>query len=239
MKNKGTATQLEGCSILLNYSYCPSQIFLAAQPGYSTTRRGETVYAEGTTAMPVSTTPTITPTKWWIKVASTSFPTHRISRRPQTPGGLSARGCPSIFSSPVQPGIYAYFSLTPLYPNAYVLAQEKQILTLARLNLAVVRPPVMEWANYLRRFCFFEYAIDMDKERRRKNIRIALAVMAIIPIALLVYNLIFPQTDYGGDSIWEMAYLIFGVPILIFNFWVWSYPEIIERLLWGDKGDQE
>ena len=78
----------------------------------------------------------------------------------------------------------------------------------------------------------------MNKERRRRNIRIVLAVMAIIPIALLVYNLIFLPTDYGGDSIWEMAYLIFGVPILIFNFWAWAYPEMIERFLCGDKGDQ-
>ena len=79
----------------------------------------------------------------------------------------------------------------------------------------------------------------MDKEKRRRNIRIVLAVMAIIPIALLVYNLIFPQTDYGGDSIGEMAYLIFGVPILILNFWAWAHPEIIELFLWGDKRDQE
>ena len=79
----------------------------------------------------------------------------------------------------------------------------------------------------------------MDKEKRRRNIRIVLAVMAIIPIALLIYNQIFLRIDYGGDSIWEMAYLIFGVPILIFNFWAWSYPEIIERFLWGDQGDQE
>jgi len=95
------------------------------------------------------------------------------------------------------------------------------------------------WGNHLRRFLFFDYARNMNKERRRKNIRIVLAILAIIPIALLLYNLIFPQIDYGGDSIWEMAYLVFGVPILIFNFWVWAYPEIIERFLWGDKGDQE
>ena len=77
----------------------------------------------------------------------------------------------------------------------------------------------------------------MDKEKRRKNIRIVLAILAIIPIVLLVYNLIFLRTDYGGDSIEEMAYLIFGVPILIFNLWAWGYPEIIEFYLWGDKED--
>jgi len=79
----------------------------------------------------------------------------------------------------------------------------------------------------------------MDKEKRRKNIRIVLAILAIIPITLLVYNLFFLPADYGGDSIWEMAYLIFGVPILIFNYWAWAYPEIIERFLWGNKGDQK
>ena len=78
----------------------------------------------------------------------------------------------------------------------------------------------------------------MDKERRRKNIRIILASMAIIPIVMLVYNLIFLRTDYGGDSIEEMAYLIFGVPILVLNFWAWAYPEIIEFFLWGDKKDR-
>ena len=78
----------------------------------------------------------------------------------------------------------------------------------------------------------------MDKERRRKNIRIILASMAIIPIVLLVYNLIFLRTDYGGDSIGEMAFLIFGVPILVLNFWAWVYPEIIEFFLWGDKKDR-
>ena len=69
---------------------------------------------------------------------------------------------------------------------------------------------------------FFEYARNMDKERRRKIVRIVLAVLAIFHIMLLVYNLIFPRTDYGGDSIGEMAYLVFGVPILIFNFWAWA-----------------
>lgn len=77
----------------------------------------------------------------------------------------------------------------------------------------------------------------MDKERRRRNIRIVLAAMAITPIALLVYKLVFLRTDYGGDSIWEMAYLVFGVPILVFNFWAWAHPEIIEYFLWGNQKD--
>jgi hypothetical protein len=75
----------------------------------------------------------------------------------------------------------------------------------------------------------------MDKKRHRKNSRIVLAVLAIIPIGLLVYNLIFLRTDYGGDSIQEMAFLWSGIPILVLNFWAWAHPEIIEFLLWGDK----
>jgi len=78
----------------------------------------------------------------------------------------------------------------------------------------------------------------MDQQRSRKTLRILLAVLAVIPVALLVYNLIFLRTDYGGDSIEEMAYLIFGVPILVLNYWAWADPEINEALLWGDKKKQ-
>jgi len=74
----------------------------------------------------------------------------------------------------------------------------------------------------------------MDKTRRRKNIRIVLAILAMIPIVLLGQHLIFD----GEDSIQELVFLILGVPILVFNFWAWSYPGIIEFFLWGDKGDQ-
>ena len=74
----------------------------------------------------------------------------------------------------------------------------------------------------------------MDKTRRRKNIRIVLAILAMIPIVLLGQHLIFDNED----SIQELVFLILGVPILVFNFWAWSYPEIIESFLWGDKDDQ-
>ncbi len=55
----------------------------------------------------------------------------------------------------------------------------------------------------------------MDQQRRRKNIRIVLAVLAGV---LLVNDLIyFLRIEYGEDSIQVMAYLIFGVPILVFQ----------------------
>jgi len=78
----------------------------------------------------------------------------------------------------------------------------------------------------------------MDKMRRRKNIRIVLAILALIPIGLLVYYFIFPHAGYCGDSIEELAYTVFGVPILLFNHWASYYPQRIEYFLWGDKGDQ-
>ena len=74
----------------------------------------------------------------------------------------------------------------------------------------------------------------MDKTRRRKNIRIVLAILAMIPIVLLGQHLIFDSED----SIQELVFLILGIPILVFNFWAWSYPEMIEFFLWGDKGKQ-
>ena len=75
----------------------------------------------------------------------------------------------------------------------------------------------------------------MDKTRRRKNIRIILAILAIIPIILLLQPLIFDGDVYTDDSLQELVFLILGVPILVFNFWAWSYPEIIEFFLWAIK----
>lgn len=78
----------------------------------------------------------------------------------------------------------------------------------------------------------------MDKNRRRKNIRIVLAILAIIPIFLLAQHLLFNSDAYGGDSIEEMAFTVFGIPILVFNFWAWYSPEMIEHFLWGNKDDK-
>ena len=86
---------------------------------------------------------------------------------------------------------------------------------------------------------FFEYAWHMDKNSRLKTLRIILAVLAIIPIALIIYNLIFMNNYYGGDSMAEMAYTVFGIPILIFNLWAWYYPKMVAYILWGEKSDEE
>jgi hypothetical protein len=64
-----------------------------------------------------------------------------------------------------------------------------------------------------------------------KTIRIVLGVLAIIPITLLVDNAFFHPNNYGDDSLYLVAYYVFGVPILMFNYWVWFEPIIIERFL--------
>ncbi|HXQ36579.1 MAG TPA: hypothetical protein VN843_21380 [Anaerolineales bacterium] len=46
---------------------------------------------------------------------------------------------------------------------------------------------------------------------------IVLGILAIVPIALLINHIFFPLAYYGGDTLAEMACMIFGVPILIFN----------------------
>ena len=79
----------------------------------------------------------------------------------------------------------------------------------------------------------------MDQKRRRKIIRIVLAVLAIIPIFILAWYFFLVGDSVGGDSIEEMVFTIIGIPILIFNFWAWYYPDLIESFLWGNKDNRE
>ena len=72
-----------------------------------------------------------------------------------------------------------------------------------------------------------------------KTFGIVLGILAIIPLTLVADKLFFHPTEYDEDSIRTMAYLVFGVPILTFNFWAWIYPEIIEFYFLGvDKQPQ-
>ena len=66
-----------------------------------------------------------------------------------------------------------------------------------------------------------------------KTFRIVVSVLAVIPVALLVDALFLHPANYGEGSLGEMAYLVFGVPILILNMWAWIHPEIIEFYFFG------
>ena len=67
--------------------------------------------------------------------------------------------------------------------------------------------------------------------------RIVLAILAIIPVALLTDAIFLHPTNYGENSLGELAFLVFGVPILIFNLWAWGYPRIIEIYFFGKKDE--
>jgi hypothetical protein len=65
-------------------------------------------------------------------------------------------------------------------------------------------------------------------------LRIVLALLAIIPIAILIDAALHP-TSLAEGTLSEMLYLIFGVPILIINIWAWVHPEIIQFFLFRKK----
>ena len=67
-----------------------------------------------------------------------------------------------------------------------------------------------------------------------KTFRIVLAILAIIPIFLLVDTVSQPAT-YGEVTLGELAYLFLGTPISILNLWAWIEPEMIEQYFLGMK----
>jgi len=66
-----------------------------------------------------------------------------------------------------------------------------------------------------------------------KSFRIAVGILAIIPLSMIVDSLFFHPEFYEYGSLGELLYPIFGIPILIFNMWAWIHPEIIEFYFLG------
>jgi len=66
-----------------------------------------------------------------------------------------------------------------------------------------------------------------------KTFRIILGILAIIPLSLLADKFLFHITEYDDNSLTTLAFLAFGVPILIGNYWAWICPEIIEFYFFG------
>lgn len=82
-----------------------------------TARPGETVSVEDINTLPVPATPTIMPTKWWIRSTSISSTSPSNSTPSTDIEATPANDCPTTLSSPLQSGIYGYISLTPPLPN--------------------------------------------------------------------------------------------------------------------------
>ena len=53
--------------------------------------------------------------------------------------------------------------------------------------------------------------------------------------SLIVDAIFLHPANYGQNSLGKLAYLVFGVPILILNLWAWGYPPIIELYIFGKK----
>jgi len=68
-----------------------------------------------------------------------------------------------------------------------------------------------------------------------KTFRIVVAILAIVPLALLIDLFFFQLVDY---EIGELLYLIVGVPILTLNYWAWFEPVVIELYFFGKDIDQ-
>jgi len=70
-------------------------------------------YVDATATIFLSSTPTIPPTKWWIREATTPSSTSSSSSITIE----IASKCPSSFLSTIEPGTYAYVSTAPPLPN--------------------------------------------------------------------------------------------------------------------------
>jgi len=66
-----------------------------------------------------------------------------------------------------------------------------------------------------------------------KTFRLVVGILAVIPLSMLVDSLFLHPANYGPGSLGELLYPIFGIPILIFNTWAWTCPEVIEFYLLG------
>lgn len=63
--------------------------------------------------------------------------------------------------------------------------------------------------------------------------RVAAGILATIPFASVAYITLFLPPSASLNSIAELIYMVFGIPILIVNLWAWMYPEIIEVYFFG------
>ena len=64
--------------------------------------------------------------------------------------------------------------------------------------------------------------------------RVILAVLALVPLGLLVESFLHPES-YGEGTLGDWLFALLGVPILIFNLWVWIDPEIVESYFKGKR----
>ena len=68
-----------------------------------------------------------------------------------------------------------------------------------------------------------------------KTFRIVLGVLAILPLVLLL-DILFLHPERNCDACIETyIYMFLGLPSLIFNYWAWFEPEMIEFAFLGKE----
>lgn len=68
-----------------------------------------------------------------------------------------------------------------------------------------------------------------------KTFRIALGILAMLLLSLIGYiNFLSPVT-LQPNTLGELVYLVFGIPVLIVILWAWVEPEIIEVYFFGKE----
>lgn len=72
-----------------------------------------------------------------------------------------------------------------------------------------------------------------------KTFRLGVGVLGILSIALMVYIVFFNPIGGERNSVREYAFLCFGLPILMLNFFAWAYPLFIEILVFGKKPEEK
>ncbi len=68
-----------------------------------------------------------------------------------------------------------------------------------------------------------------------KTFRIVVGVLAVIPLALVIDILFFHPERNCDACIETYIYMLLGIPILIFNYWAWFEPEMIEFAFLGKE----
>jgi hypothetical protein len=68
-----------------------------------------------------------------------------------------------------------------------------------------------------------------------QTFRIILAILALIPLALLTDAILLHPANYGENSLGELAFLCLGIPILVLNLWAWVHPSIVEFYFFRKK----
>jgi hypothetical protein len=80
--------------------------------------QGKTGFSQVVADSSVTTIPSISSTKWWIKPTATTSPSTLLTLNvTKVATDTSARNCSLGFSSTLEVGIYAYISLVPPLPN--------------------------------------------------------------------------------------------------------------------------